>query len=586
MADYKLDPAGPLKTQEIRLLEIYPSTDANQELRCRLFRLNLDAIELHPYEALSYVWGDKKRRADISCNGQIVSVTVNLFDALRRLRLRHKPRVIWADAICIDQESDSEKSCQVPLMGKLYSSAERVVVWLGKNDLAEAEGALISVKLMANHLRKVKEENVSKDYLEVCQTLQMPSDYTSGLTQEFLRCLYDKPWFSRVWCMQEIILARDSVMLWGELELSWTDVGEIATWLRNAEPVRALEFENTAFYADIECENANTLFAIRQRRHGLLDTLNDGRSFHATDLRDKVYGMLALVEPAEEARALTVDYDKDVGEVYADVVIAEIRSHSTLAVLAYVDHKSEYCSEGNFNSWVPLWDDPLGGPRHVPCFESSLSACGDVMVELTDAAHLNSQYLRLKGYFYNKISTVHTNMDLDYMQNQEARPFRDIVFTVLIDPRAGAEIATKLARTLTAGSTSEMKDISDAAKEEKRNFYASFLFYIRCLVEGIDFFEVRKNRQPPENFYDEAEIVCSHRRFFQMENGSFGIGPACMRNGDVVVVLFGGESPYVLRPCGRSYLFMGQAYVDELMEGQLIDAMKAGQVQEREFFLV
>lgn len=80
------------------------------------------------------------------------------------------------------------------------------------------------------------------------------------------------------------------------------------------------------------------------------------------------------------------------------------------------------------------------------------------------------------------------------------------------------------------------------------------------------------------------QMVCKDRRFFWIEGGSFGIGPACMRKGDVVVVLFGGKTPYILRTCGRSYLYIGQAYVDKLMTGNLIEEMERGRVHEQGFF--
>lgn len=154
-----LDLSGPLTTQDIRLLEIYPSAAAEHELRCRLFCVPLSAIQVHVYEALSYVWGDATMQADIICNGELVSVTINLHGALKRLRLSEKSRFIWADAICIDQRSASEKSCQIPLMGRIYSSAERVVVWLGSCDMAEAKEAFDSVRLIANHLTRFREES-------------------------------------------------------------------------------------------------------------------------------------------------------------------------------------------------------------------------------------------------------------------------------------------------------------------------------------------------------------------------------------------------------------------------------------------
>lgn len=157
--------------------------------------------------------------------------------------------------------------------------------------------------------------------------MQVLSDYTNDLAHEFLRRLYARPWFSRVWCIQEIVLAKEAVMLWGDFELSWIDVGEIATWLTSIEPIRVLAYEDDAFYAGIECTHADHVYAIRRELLDLLQTLDACCIFQATDPRDMVYGVLALVDAKEDVEALLVDYNKDVGEVYADVVIMEIRSY-------------------------------------------------------------------------------------------------------------------------------------------------------------------------------------------------------------------------------------------------------------------
>jgi hypothetical protein len=73
---------------------------------------------------------------------------------------------------------------------------------------------------------------------------------------------------------------------------------------------------------------------------------------------------------------------------------------------------------------------------------------------------------------------------------------------------------------------------------------------------------------------------------FLYRQGTFRIGPACMRGGDIVIVPFGGDTPYVLQPYGEAYLFMGQAYIDNIMQGELIREMEAGRFQEQEFCLV
>jgi len=446
------------------------------------------------------------------------------------------------------------------------------------------------MKLIASQFRKAREEGGFDEIsLEEYRTLQVPRDYTGKSTQVFLRQLYARTWFSRVWCIQEVILARDAVMIWGELELSWADVGQIAKWLSEIQPVRALEFDDNAFYANVDYGNANRMYQLREQRQDLLDSLDNCRAFQATDPRDKVYGILALVEPAEEAKAICVNYEKDTGEVYAEAAVAIIRTYSDLAVLAYVDHGPEYHSDGSFTSWSPQWHDN-GGLRRFPAEGSPLSACRNMMVESVNACDLHMRNIGLKGLFYDRITIVHVEMDRNYMTNDGQPPFVDILAVVLGQPFPGGhipeEVMRALARTLTAGCDSTMDDIARATAEQQGRFYASFALFIHCAVSGLNFFDLRKTQTEHESFYDEAEIVCSGRRFFRMANGNFGLGPACMREGDVVAVLFGGHAPYVLRPCGRSYMYMGQAYVDEIMDGQLVDQMEAGQIKEREFFLV
>ncbi|KAN0116731.1 Heterokaryon incompatibility [Hyaloscypha variabilis] len=81
------------------------------------------------YEALSYVWGTEKAPDPILLDGQPFYITENLKDALIMVRQgSQKERVLWIDAICINQNDLSERSAQVRQMRQIYSSAERVLV--------------------------------------------------------------------------------------------------------------------------------------------------------------------------------------------------------------------------------------------------------------------------------------------------------------------------------------------------------------------------------------------------------------------------------------------------------------------------
>jgi len=124
-------------SSEIRLLTLTPDLDSpptyNSQtyISCSLTHASLDQ-ELPPYFALSYTWGNPENTALISVDGVLIPITQNLHDALARLQHhRFFDRPIWIDALCINQADVSEKNVQVPLMSRIYSMAECVIIWLG-----------------------------------------------------------------------------------------------------------------------------------------------------------------------------------------------------------------------------------------------------------------------------------------------------------------------------------------------------------------------------------------------------------------------------------------------------------------------
>lgn len=133
--EYSYEPVP--NNHSIRLLALEPST--SNEMSCRLSFTTLH--DPPSYEALSYVWGDPSNQTNINCNGKALSVPATLAIALRRLRHESTVRMIWADAICINQQDIPERNQQVTLMSKIYSSAKRVISWLG-DDNGEAALAL------------------------------------------------------------------------------------------------------------------------------------------------------------------------------------------------------------------------------------------------------------------------------------------------------------------------------------------------------------------------------------------------------------------------------------------------------------
>ena len=128
----KLYQACNLRRRNIRLLDLDPScAEDDKPLQGTLRIVSLDANPA--YEALSYTWGFDKDNpsCEMLCSGITIPITKNCYDALHNLTKILKLQTIWIDAICINQNDNSEKSHQISLMRDIYGKAKRVLIWLG-----------------------------------------------------------------------------------------------------------------------------------------------------------------------------------------------------------------------------------------------------------------------------------------------------------------------------------------------------------------------------------------------------------------------------------------------------------------------
>ncbi|KAI3324134.1 HET-domain-containing protein [Xylariaceae sp. AK1471] len=113
------------KNGQIRLLELLPGRSTTP-IECRMQHASLDNAP--PYRALSYTWGTKGADLTITVNDQIIGIFENLEAALRRLRREAKPRTLWIDAICINQDDIDERAEQVKLMRQIYENTTQVYI--------------------------------------------------------------------------------------------------------------------------------------------------------------------------------------------------------------------------------------------------------------------------------------------------------------------------------------------------------------------------------------------------------------------------------------------------------------------------
>jgi hypothetical protein len=127
MAAYKYQPID-LHGPAIRLLRLFKGYFMD-DIRCELLEGWVNQSEGGiPYNALSYTWGSTEKAATITVNGGMMRTTLNLYAALQHLRFETEDRILWVDAICIDQDNKEERRHQVQYMSNIYKEAEQVVI--------------------------------------------------------------------------------------------------------------------------------------------------------------------------------------------------------------------------------------------------------------------------------------------------------------------------------------------------------------------------------------------------------------------------------------------------------------------------
>ncbi|KAF2187154.1 HET-domain-containing protein, partial [Zopfia rhizophila CBS 207.26] len=165
--------------RQIRLLAIQPG-DGDGAICCSSSVCSLDDRPI--YQTLSYAWGDPHVTDPILLDGVEFPVTVNLKDALRRLRKADDARIVWIDALCINQQDDVEKSEQVRLMSNIYLSCSQVFIWLGFQDPSDFD-----------------EESSETDE-------QSSSNGDHPKVWRHFETLTNLPWWNRTWTVQETVL--------------------------------------------------------------------------------------------------------------------------------------------------------------------------------------------------------------------------------------------------------------------------------------------------------------------------------------------------------------------------------------------
>ena len=173
-----------------RMIRLLPQKERSAPIECQLFDYDLSETDSgkHLYEALSYTWGSGIKSQSILIDGSLLSVTENLHTALIYLQDHQLERVLWVDAVCINQKDEDEKAKQIPYMRAIYAQADRVMVWLGEPD--DNEGNALDT---IHHLAEYKVLMLSTSH----------SVLSSGVNYNAYLKLFRHDWFRRIWVRKQ-----------------------------------------------------------------------------------------------------------------------------------------------------------------------------------------------------------------------------------------------------------------------------------------------------------------------------------------------------------------------------------------------
>ncbi|KAH8707083.1 heterokaryon incompatibility protein-domain-containing protein [Phaeosphaeriaceae sp. PMI808] len=298
----------------IRLFFLHPGSDddlVSGTLECR----GLGQIE-NSFEALSYVWGRTDDNTTILVDDRFVSVTKSLETALRHLRFQDRPRTLRIDYICINQCDVQERNHQVGNMGRIYEIASSVLIWLGE----ATPDTVVGMKVLGYFANEPRPE-----------PHPVWQDYPSFIVQAGLLDVMSRSWFQLIWVAQEAGRSRNINLICGRHEVKWQSNDCIAVqhfmkMIKYAEllpqwdqmGLRMVNMQPLLDMLDLQIGNQlDRSWGVTHRSApDILDVAYNMRHRLCVDPRDKVFGILGLVEHMWELDNFKPDYSMTEGQIY------------------------------------------------------------------------------------------------------------------------------------------------------------------------------------------------------------------------------------------------------------------------------
>lgn len=510
------------------------------------------------YQAISYAWLGQDRDTAIECNGVQQLITVSLQEFLTTLYDQQSGPPspdrtwYWVDQICILQNRSDDKERQVPLMDTYFSQAEEVLIWLG----ASNNSTDLTLHLAEDVIMKLADTK-AVEHLWV-DLRQLPDDFL-GSEHIFWRGLGDilmRPWFNRLWVLQELLLAKKTKFYCGH---SASDISTLMERLTQTELLELAHAPGLDFQGRVRLPHA--LYAFRYYDTGVLPVdvlIGIAVRRQCTQSIDKVYATLGLMPPEERA-LVKVNYSTEDADSHIDTWI--LWSHLALKA---TDLRWLLRIELSRDRRLPSWCPNLSSTVEIDPFADLLKR-GDAAAYNAGghdiflyAVTANKRGLICSGWIVDKVNDVVGRSDLQDAGVQSQLPqdqshsdwpdfgeamkdentslasFISRSWTLAQDAVGNSDDKwTTFLRTMTGnsnigpGKSFDSPQDDDALKQNWATFKEHGSFY--------------KFGTVPEAAEDYVRIAlrktCQGRNFFLTKGGMMGLGPLDIQVGDLVCAL-------------------------------------------------
>ncbi|KAL5623766.1 hypothetical protein FOBRF1_003016 [Fusarium oxysporum] len=631
---------------EIRLLDLYPSQGlVDSPLIGRLYSTSIKNPS--PYTALSYVWGVGNKTQSILVpnvdqDGEaFIPITESLETALRYFRKPDEVITLWIDQICINQADNKEKGQQVAMMRIIYSAAKQVLVWLGpaQDGSDELMGTWQDIGQKARDFGLERYMNPqSYSLVSAWGRSKSPADesavgfqdllahtvavFAPLLKQMALKKWFERPYFSRVWIIQEFCLCPETIFVCGSKTVA-VDLVKLAILMLQTAMANMphLDFEllrppemPLERLEEVSSEPTARLFSCRSRhqRHGddalfvLLRRLFVELDTNATEHRDRVCALLGLAVDVDKL-GIEPDYEKSTEGVLTETARALIEESGRIDVLCF----SQFPKLPELSllpTWVPDWRSNLRRSFYTVnermdqhLFTASGQNSG---VEVVQDPNNNPYVLGLRGYTVDVIEAVAQgygwqDMSFDHevylcyfaqieelwqMSMKKSEPIHD---DETQQRKEEARWRVPTADIYWTWEADQARATSDVAAYHKQFLQELELIkeMVRMAATGEDFspkhlqWQEEHRAAGTKHHYQESMRKMQGKRPFLTKMGYLGMGPIECKAGDTVAIFCGGRIPFVLRPVQGSsglgvFSYIGEAYCDGVMDGQVTGKKK------------